>query len=46
MGNFEKCLLLIASFEQPQLVWIKDALKKECLTKNKRVFQLNNSNLT
>jgi hypothetical protein len=41
LGDFDKCLEIMDSMENPQLVWLKDAFREECGKKNKEVFQLN-----
>lgn len=41
LGNFEKCMEIIASIDSPDLNRIKTQFKNECLKKNENVFQLN-----
>lgn len=42
LGDFDKCLGLINSIEDPELEWIKQAFKRECDNKNQGVFLLAN----
>ena len=40
IGNFEKCLSLINTIEDPETDWLKQVFIKECNIKNQKVFQL------
>jgi len=41
LGNFEICLTIIESLDNPDLDWLKEAFIKNCSDRNQLVFQLN-----
>jgi hypothetical protein len=41
LGNFEICLTIIESLDNPDLEWLKEAFINNCSEKNHLVFQLN-----
>ncbi|OFX58603.1 MAG: hypothetical protein A2066_10385 [Bacteroidetes bacterium GWB2_41_8] len=40
LGDFDKCMELINSIEDPELEWLTEAFKRECESQNKNAFLL------